>query len=200
MSNELGATKITELVSAIETSDNEDDEVVSNILNELEGTGDDQLMEEQLMDDQLMDEPLMNEQLMDNLSDNPEDMDESDNLFNTDNNIFNTSDGPDTTHSKSVDMNNNNLIEDNKPVDDNCMDISSYLSTDMQELFNLVKYPILAVIVVLLINNEFVVKHLSQIKIFITDEKINMYGYALQAVLTGLILLSITYIINICSK
>ena len=63
--------------------------------------------------------------------------------------------------------------------ENNSLDENSFIPADMQEHVNLLKYPFIVVIVVLLVNNEFVVKHLSQIKFFITDEKINMYGYGL---------------------
>ena len=190
MSNDLGATKINDLINTADTSDNEDDEVVSNILNELEGTGDDNMIDEPLLED---------------LSNNQEDMDDDDdNLFNTNNNIFNSSEISDTPSDKAASepQLNNNIITDNDVSEnsDSGMDLSSYLSPDLQEIFDLVKYPVIVIIVVMLVNNEFVVTHLSQIKLFITDEKINMYGYALQAVLAGLILLSIMYIMKVCSK
>tara|TARA_Y100000741_G_scaffold252847_1_gene194564 strand:- start:1433 stop:2044 length:612 start_codon:yes stop_codon:yes gene_type:complete len=199
MSNELGATKINELINTAGTSDYEDDDVVSNILNELEGSDDEiqmeQGMNEEIMNEGLMNEGVMNEELMDDLSNKEDD---SEDLFDTDNNIFNTSDGHGTTPSNPLENPENNLMENNDSSDESTMNMDSFLSSDMHEILNLVKYPIIVVIIVLLINNEFVVKHLSQIKLFITDEKINMYGYGLQAILAGLILLSIIYIMKIC--
>ena len=195
MSTELGATKITELM---ETTDNEDDQVVNNILNELEGTDNNGLIEDQLMD------LSNNEQDMDDdYSDDGNDM--NDNLFNTDNIIFNTSEVPDSSAQNSIkepskDVNDNTLMENVESDNNSGMDLTSYLSQDMQDILDLIKYPLIVVVIVLLINNEFVVKHLSQIKVFITDEKINMYGYVLQAILVGLILLSIMYIIKICTN
>tara|TARA_Y100000591_G_C21742589_1_gene650179 strand:+ start:196 stop:789 length:594 start_codon:yes stop_codon:yes gene_type:complete len=195
MSTELGATKITELM---ETTDNEDDQVVNNILNELEGTDNNGLI-----DDQLMDLSNNEQDMDDNYSDDGNDM--NDNLFNTDNIIFNTSEVPDSSAQNSIkepskDVNDNTLMENVESDNNSGMDVTSFLSSDMQDILDLIKYPLIVVVIVLLINNEFVVKHLSQIKVFITDEKINMYGYVLQAILVGLILLSIMYIIKICTN
>jgi len=191
MSNELGATKITELME----TDNEDDSVVSNILNELEGNTDDNV----LMDDNLMDNLSNDEQDIEDIDDGEDD------LFNADNIIFNTSEVNESSIQNPikmpyVDQNENTLIENTQSDNNSGMDLTSFLSSDMQNILDLIKYPLIVVIIVLLINNEFVVKHLSQIKVFITDEKINMYGYTLQAILVGLILLSIMYIINICTN
>ena len=192
MSNELGATKINDLINnTADTSDNEDDEVVSNILNELEGTEGDGINDFSNSQNQLED-------------DEDDDYDD-DALFNTDNNIFNSSEGNDIQLDNIIKENNNNINNSNNIIVDetmlsenNSVDENSFIPADMQEHINLLKYPFIVVIVVLLVNNEFVVKHLSQIKLFITDEKINMYGYGLQAGLAGLILLSVMYIMKVC--
>tara|TARA_B100000401_G_C52751114_1_gene693262 strand:+ start:337 stop:909 length:573 start_codon:yes stop_codon:yes gene_type:complete len=190
MSNELGATKINELINTADTTDNEDD-VVSNILNELEGTNDD-------------DDVIMNETPIEDLSNNQDDLEEiDDSLFNADNNIFNTdhgdSDKVNSNTNFALNNDDNKLVDDSSSLDSNNMDVSSFLPEGLGEILDLIKYPLIVIVIVLLINNEFVVKHLSQIKFFITDEKINMYAYILQAVLSGLILLSIIYIIKVCS-
>ena len=195
MSNELGATKINDLINnTADTSDNEDDEVVSNILNELEGTEGDGLNDFSNSQNQL--------------EYDDDDDDDDDALFNTDNNIFNSSEGNDNIQLDNIikesnhnNDNSNNIIDDETMLqENNSVDENSFIPSDMQEHIDLLKYPFIVVIVVLLVNNEFVVKHLSQIKLFITDEKINMYGYGLQAALAGLILLAIMYIMKVCLK
>ena len=197
MSNELGATKINDLINnTADTSDNEDDEVVSNILNELEGTEGDGMNDFSNPQNQL------------EYDEDDDDDDDDDALFNTDNNIFNSSEGNDNIQLDNIIKesnhnidNSNNIIEDETMLSqNNSIDENSFIPADMQEYIDLLKYPFIVVIVVLLINNEFVVKHLSQIKLFITDEKINMYGYGLQAGLAGLILLAIMYIMKVCLK
>ena len=126
MSNELGATKINELINTADTSDNEDDEVVSNILNELEGTGDDNFIEKNLI----------NGQLMHNLSNNQDDVedmeDSEDGLFNTDNNIFNTSDVQESPSTNSINLpsHDNDTIIENKSSNTDDTDLTSFLPPD----------------------------------------------------------------------
>lgn len=192
MTDNLGTTKINDIVQ--HTSElTENDTVVENILKELEGDGDDD-------DDDLN---LNNNDIFYNQGTDDDNYNDNDNN-NHFNNIINTNEEP---PEKQM-LHDNNMINEDKSVMNDIMPdfLKSDNNTDVSNMFdigdfggtclNTIKYGFIVFFIVILINNQLVIKHLSSIKLFIEDDKLNTYSYILQAALSGIIFIIIYHLMN----
>ena len=188
MSDNLGTTKINDIVQTSELTEN--DTVVETILKELEGDNDDD-------NDELN---LNNNDIYYQGTDDDNENDFNNNEFN---NVINNNEN--TTENKMFE-DNNMIKEDNSVLGDIMPDFIKSPSSDVSIMFtidefgnsclNTIKYGIIVFLIVILINNNLVIKHLSSIKIFIEDDKLNTYAYLLQAGLCGVIFIIIYHLMN----
>lgn len=191
MTENLGTTKINDIVQTSELTEN--DAVVETILKELEGDDDDE--------DDL------------NLNSNdiyyPGTEDDNDNNNNDFiNNDFNNHITNNDPNIEKQMLQDNNMINEDKSVMNDIMPdfLNSGTNTDVSDMFNFgelgnsclntIKYGIIVFLIVMLINNQLVIKHLSSIKLFIEDDKLNTYSYILQASLCAVIFIIIYHLMN----